>query len=170
MEAVGTVSVAVYLGSERLLVTMNKVFQKDSSNLARRTVLRVAKELGVLVFLGAFFYSAYSSAIPLWVKYTLMAALVAYIVVGLMLYPKARAIAEKFSVEISDDHLKFFSNETTGVFLLKDLAVEKVLEKGNKINVLHLRTVDGKLLKLEGMKNMDELVSLIKEGIDGRNS
>ena len=99
-----------------------------------------------------------------------MAALVAYIVVGLMLYPKARAIAEKFSVEISDDHLKFFSNETTGVFLLKDLAVEKVLEQGNKINALHLRTVDGKLLKLEGMRNMDELVSLIKEGTDRCNS
>ncbi len=139
-------------------------YKANSGDFARRTRRRVLFEVFFLALLGVFFWSNWSSEFHNWLKLSVLSIFSGYILFGLALYPKAKIMAEKFSVCLLNNALGFPDQEHMGQIPYCDLAISKVIKKNGKVIEIRLKTDFGQTIKLQGLENMEELY----KNIEGR--
>jgi hypothetical protein len=144
-------------------------FMSDASGFIRRTRRRLLVEVSVLALLAGYFRSDWSSKWPAWLEVTMLVLLVAYILYGLAYYPRAKSIAQAFSIRLMDDGLGFTGQAAMRQIPYRDIVISKVARKNGAVVAIHLRTTFGQSITLEGLEHMDELYEGIAErvGFDG---
>lgn len=132
-------------------------FHSNSKDFFRRTRRRVVAELSVLALLEGFFLSVWSSSWPDWLEVSILVLFVAYIVFGLAYYPKAKSIAQMFSIRLMDEALGFPSEGVIKQIPYRDITISKVVYKNGEVVSIHLKTSFGQSIKLQGMEDMKGL-------------
>jgi hypothetical protein len=141
-------------------------YKSDGSEFYRRTRNRVTYEVIIFISLSFYFWSDWSSLVAEWLKTTILAVLAAYILIGMALYPKAKAAAKSFSITLLDDALKFPKGNGSGSIPYSDLVIIDTKLKNNEIVQISLRTKTGQKIYLNGLNNMKGLYKgLIDHGV-----
>jgi hypothetical protein len=136
-------------------------FRSNNDDFARRTRRRVAIEISVLVILAGYFWSDWSRNLPYWLEVSVLVFFTAYILFGLAYYPKAKLIAQDFSVHLMDDALGFPNQGDMKLIPYRDLTISKVTKKNGEVIEIRLKTKFGQSIKLQGLENMKELYETI---------
>jgi hypothetical protein len=131
------------------------------------TLRRVAKEVSVLIVLAIYFLSDWSIQIPSWLEISILGLIGAYILGGLLLYPKARKVAEGFYVYLMDDALGFPVRGHTKTIPYGDLRIKKVKIKNGQIRTIYLSSVFHGTIKLQGLESMNELYERLARQLEG---
>ena len=121
---------------------VNQIYEYNthSKDFSKRTCRRVIFEVFSLVLLGTFFWSNWSNELPRWLGFSMLSIFSAYILLGLAHYPKAKAIAERFSVSLTSNALGFPDQGHMREILYSDLKISKVIKKNGEIIEIHLKT------------------------------
>lgn len=140
-------------------------YKASSGDFARRTRRRVMFEISFLALLAVFFWSSWSKEFHSGLEFSVLTIFSAYILFGLVLYPKAKVIAERFSISLLDNTLVFPEQGHTKQIPYCDLKISKVIEKNSKVIEIHLKTTFNQSIKLKGLANMEELYKNIKDRV-----
>ena len=140
----------------RQLGNMQK-FKSNPKYFIQRTWLRISFEIAVLIFMAWFFMSEISESWPVWIKVTLIVFLLLYIGYGIYYYPKAKALAQDFFIQLDDDSLVFPSVEGVKKIPYHDLAISKIVKKRGEVVKIHLKTTFGQSMVLQGLYKMNDL-------------
>ena len=81
----------------------------------------------------------------------------AYILFGIAYYPKAKAIAQGFSIHLMDDGLGFPYQGHMIQMPYSDLTISKVTKKDGEVVEIRIKTTFGQSIKLQRLENMNEL-------------
>lgn len=132
-------------------------FRSNCDAFIRRTRRRVIVEISILVILTGYFLSDWSSGLPHWLEISALVILVVYIVFGLAYYPRAKSIANEFSVHLMDEALGFPSQGNIKKIPYSDLTISKVTKKNGEVVAIRLQTTFGQSITLQGLDKMNEL-------------
>ncbi|MBL1276427.1 MAG: hypothetical protein COB30_010090 [Ectothiorhodospiraceae bacterium] len=137
------------------------------SDFAQRTRKRVFIEILSIALLGIFFGSSWSGDIPGWLEISVISISVIYVLLGLALYPRAKSVADNFSVYLSNDSLGFSDKGEIKQLPYCDLVISKVLREHGDVVEIRLRTTFRQTIKLRGLEGMQELYSQLAQKIKG---
>ena len=137
----------------------------DSSEFSSRTKRRVIFELVAILVLGVFFWSPFSSNWPMYIEVSVLVVLISYIVAGIFGYTRAKAIANNFSICVTDNALGFPGNGSMKYLPFGDLSISKVDKLKDEVIAIHLETCFGQSIAIRGLENMNELCHELEEGI-----
>ena len=113
-----------------------------------------------------FFWSDYSDWLPAWIKITSFVILLAYILLGIALYPRAKKEVENFSISLLEDAVIFPAGNGLGKIPYADITILNTKTKHEEIYSISIRTRSGGKIKLKGLDNMTELYKgLIEHGV-----
>lgn len=132
-------------------------FKSDGSEFYRSTRKRVIYELLAFCSVALFFWTDYSILFQDWLKISILVVFLAYILFGLALYPKAKAVANNFSISLLDDTLIFPAERDSGRIAYSDLVILGTKSKDNEISKISLRTSYGQKIEIQGLNNMQDL-------------
>ena len=136
-------------------------FKSNSTDFSRKTIRRVFWELSVLGILLASVLLGLLTAIPTWLQWTAVVVVLVYILGGLALYGRAKAIADSLSVRLDDQGLTVTHTGGGGQLRYSDLKISKVRKDGDRLVEIHLVAKSGHKIKLSGLDNMNELYRLL---------
>ena len=77
-------------------------FKRNSTHFLKQTARRLSCELSVLAVLTAVVALDLMTAIPMWLQLAVVTLVAIYIGVGLVLYPRAKAVADSLSIKLHD--------------------------------------------------------------------
>ncbi len=141
----------------KMVASRIPVFRSISDDFGRRTRRRVIIEVSVLVLLTGFFWSGWSRDFPHWLEASVLMIFVAYILLGIAYYPKAKAIAQEFSIHLMNDGLGFPDQGDIKQIPYSDLTISKVTKKDDEVVEIRIKTRFGQSIKLQRLENMNEL-------------
>jgi hypothetical protein len=136
-------------------------FRGNSADLRGRTMRRVTLELTALGILLASVLLGLVTAIPIWLQWAAVAAVLIYILAGVALYSRARAIAESLTVRLDDQGLTFAYAGGGGDLRYSDMKISRVRKDGDRLVEILLVARSGQAIKLRGLDNMNELYRLL---------
>ena len=132
-------------------------FKSNSGDFIRRTRRGVIIEVSALVLLSGYFWSDWSRILPDWLEVSVLVIFAAYILFGLAYYPKAKSIAQQFSIHLMDDALGFPNQGGMKQIPYRDLTISKVTKKNGEVVEIRLKTTFGQSITLQGLENMKDL-------------
>lgn len=139
------------------------MFRSNHQIHFRKTRSRVIKELFVFVLTISLFQFPLMNLIPFWLKATIIVLMAGYIVIGLLLYPKSKAISESFTLDFSDDHLEFKFEDEVRKILYKDLELQNVRREDDDVIEIVMKTSFGQSLSISNFEGMNELLIKLQE-------
>jgi hypothetical protein len=140
-------------------------FKSDPLAFRRQTARRWLREMLLLALFVATPSLELAPMIPKWVQWALAASFGAYILASLVLYPRAKAIANSFRVSLDNDGLSFSHAYGGGKVRYSDLKSAKVKRRYGEPVEIVLVAESGQAVRLRALENMSELHRSLSERI-----
>lgn len=156
------------INEDEVVVWNMKEFTSNNSSFAKATRRRVFYEAIALVVVIMFFWSDLSEFITNWVKVAILIILAVYIVFGLAWYQKVKSISKGFVIYIDDHALLFKSQGKVREILYDNISSVDAKTDHNNIVEICLKTTFGQIIKLTGLRNMDDLFREISRQVEAR--
>jgi hypothetical protein len=137
---------------------------KSTNNIFKQTLKRVIYELLLIILLGSFFFSDWSKNISESIELLLMSILIIYTIVGLLLYPRAKVIAENYAINLLENELGFYQGQIKKI-PYDDLTIVDIKKKEDQVLMIVLKTKFNQVIKLNDFENMNKLNELLLEKI-----
>jgi hypothetical protein len=142
-------------------------FKSNPLIFRRQTFRRLLWEFLLLGILVAAISLELLRAVPIWIQWVAVASFGTYVLVGLTLYPRAKAVAESLCVRLHDDGLVFNYVGGGGELRYADIRVRTVKRRRGEIIEIALVAKSGQVIRFRGLENMSELHHLLSRRIAG---
>lgn len=136
-------------------------FNSDPSEFRRRTIRRMLVEFLVLGLAVAMASFNFVPVVPTWIQWGVVVSVGVYILASLVLYPRAKAIAESFRLRLDDEGLTFSHAHGGGRVRYADLKITEVKRHRNEPVEIVVVSEDGQVIRLSGLVHMRRLHELL---------
>lgn len=140
-------------------------YKTDINHFYRRTRQRVITESLIYGSLWCVYAFEWMPYIPDWAYMSIFTVFGAYIMYGIIYYPKAKAIAQRFSIKISDRALVFSDFSGVRQIPYSDFEINKIDKCKDRVCRIHIKTSFNQSIVLQGLENMDTLYQELSEHV-----
>ena len=139
------------------------VFETDMRAFTTRTLTRLLGEFCLSVVAAiVLLYPSLLGSIPGWGRLIVGALIVGYFLYDLLSYPISKRMANRFRLYVYDDGIGLLKQGVPKKVSFTDIRGYKLQKNGNQVVGIKLETRFGFSIDLSGLRNMNELHSILE--------